>query len=56
MVELQIQDFQQNQKLYLAQKEQLSKHLGHSVDINHIGSTAIPNMVGKNIIDISHKI
>ena len=52
MIELQIQDFQQNQKLYLAQKEQLSKHLGHSVDINHIGSTAIPNMVGKNIIDI----
>ena len=52
MVELIVQDFNKNKQAYEAQKQNLQKVLGADIDIHHVGSTAIPNIVGKNIIDI----
>lgn len=52
MVELKIQDFEYNKEKYLEVEKQLKKLLGSNVKVDHVGSTAIPNMVGKNIIDI----
>ena len=52
MVELIVQDFNENKQAYEAQKQNLQKVLGVDIDIHHVGSTAIPNIVGKNIIDI----
>jgi len=52
MVELINQDYKYNVNLYKNNEQKLKNLLGNSVSINHVGSTAIPNMVGKNIIDI----
>lgn len=52
MVELKIQNFEENKKLFLKLKEDLKGLLGDKTNIEHVGSTAIPNMVGKNIIDV----
>ena len=51
MVELEVQNFEKNKTLYEEKRKELEKKLG-GVAINHVGSTAIPNMCGKNIIDI----
>ena len=52
MVELVKQDFKENKKLYTKIENELRQELGLSIPIDHVGSTAIPNMYGKNIIDI----
>ncbi len=52
MVEIKNQDFDENKKIFEREKNELLKNLGSNVSIEHVGSTAIPNMVGKNIIDI----
>jgi GrpB-like predicted nucleotidyltransferase (UPF0157 family) len=40
-------------KLFNNEKERIQKVLGDSVRIEHIGSTAVPGLGGKGIIDIS---
>ena len=52
MVEIVKQNFNMNKEMFKYVKEQLQKKLGEKVAIEHVGSTAIPNMYGKNIIDI----
>ena len=52
MVELHIQNFEYNKKLFNQEKAKLQKFLPSQTPIDHVGSTAIPNMIGKNIIDI----
>ena len=52
MVELEVQDFETNKGKYLEIEKVLKVKLGEGVPINHVGSTAIPNMCGKNIIDV----
>jgi GrpB-like predicted nucleotidyltransferase (UPF0157 family) len=39
--------------LFNKEKERISKHLGQDVIIEHVGSTAIPGLGGKGIIDIA---
>jgi GrpB-like predicted nucleotidyltransferase (UPF0157 family) len=48
MVTIMRQNFSKNAKLYRCIEAQLRKILG-DVPITHVGSTAIPNMSGKNI-------
>ena len=52
MVELVIQNYSKNYEIYLKTKKLLNGLLGDNISIHHVGSTAIPDMVGKNIIDI----
>ena len=52
MVDLIKQDFTTNKILYSQIANKLTSELGGTYPINHVGSTAIPNMYGKNIIDI----
>ena len=52
MVELKEQNFEKNKQTYLNLEKNLKTLLGEDVPIDHVGSTAIPNMCGKNIIDI----
>ncbi len=52
MVELVTQNFEINKKLYNKIKQQLREKVEQDVPIDHVGSTAIPNMIGKNIIDV----
>lgn len=52
MVELKVQDYNENKKLFLEAKSKLGGVLGTECLIEHVGSTAIPNMLGKNIIDV----
>lgn len=52
MVELVKQNLKENRKIYNNIKKELQHDLKKSISINHVGSTAIPNMYGKNIIDI----
>lgn len=52
MVELEKQNFEENKKLYDNIKLELYKKISKSISIDHVGSTAIPDMYGKNIIDI----
>ena len=52
MVNVVKQNFKKNKILYNKTKQKLKKQIGHNIEINHVGSTAIPNMYGKNIIDI----
>ena len=52
MVELKPQDYTKNKQLYLKTEETLRAHLDKDTPISHVGSTAVPNIVGKNIIDI----
>ena len=46
------QDYDKNKVNYDTVEEDLKKILGDKVTINHVGSTAIPDMYGKNIIDV----
>ena len=52
MIRLIEQDFLKNKETYNNIAEHLRKRLGGRVSIDHVGSTAIPKMCGKNIIDI----
>jgi GrpB-like predicted nucleotidyltransferase (UPF0157 family) len=52
MVKLVKQNFLKNRKLYNNVKQKLIKKLNEDIPINHVGSTSIPNMYGKNIIDV----
>ena len=52
MVELEKQDFIKNKELYKSIENKLRKDIDINIPIDHVGSTAIPNMYGKNIIDI----
>ena len=53
MVTLHKQDYSKNKKLYLENYNTLTKVLNKGTPIDHVGSTAIPNIeYGKNIIDI----
>ena len=52
MVELYKQNFRKNKSLYNSVERNLVKKLGKGVPVCHVGSTSIPNMYGKNIIDI----
>ena len=52
MVELHRQNYSENKKLYTRIENALKEKLGYNTPINHVGSTAIKNMWGKNIIDV----
>lgn len=52
MIEIVKQDFKENKRRYNKLVEKLKIKLPNEVQITHIGSTAIPNMYGKNILDI----
>ena len=52
MVELERQNMKTNKKIYNKALRELKKSLGKNIKIDHVGSTALPNMYGKNIIDI----
>lgn len=52
MVELVRQNYKINKKVYKDIYNKLVQSLGKDIIINHVGSTAIPSMYGKNIIDI----
>lgn len=52
MVELIKQDFDKNKTIYQNIERELRTKIPINVPITHVGSTAIPNMYGKNIIDI----
>lgn len=52
MVKIVKQDFEENKRRYNKLVKKLKIKLPNEVQITHIGSTAIPNMYGKNIIDI----
>lgn len=52
MVEVVKQNFDENKKIYKRIEKQLRKDLKETIPIEHVGSTAIKNMYGKNIIDI----
>lgn len=52
MVELKKQNYQKNKTLYNKVAKQLRKELDKTIPIDQVGSTVIPNMYGKNILDI----
>lgn len=52
MVELKKQNYEHNRERYQEMEKVLHNMLGADVPIDHVGSTAIPQMIGKNIIDI----
>lgn len=52
MIQIVRQNYHKNVKLFNKTKKQLLNILDGSININHVGSTAIPNMSGKNIVDI----
>ncbi|MDY3797736.1 MAG: GrpB family protein [Bacilli bacterium] len=52
MVELHRQNLKYNKKKYKEVKKRLRTRINKNMPIEHIGSTILPNMYGKNIIDI----
>lgn len=52
MVAIVRQNLMKNQRQFAVVKRQLLELLGDDVVIEHVGSTAVPGLVGKNIIDI----
>ena len=52
MVTLKKQNFEENKIKFEILKTKLKSILKADAPISHVGSTAIPNMLGKNIIDI----
>ena len=52
MVHLVRQNKKENLKIYHREVKKIRKVVGSSVPIDHVGSTCLPNMYGKNIIDI----
>ena len=52
MVELEVQDYEKNKRAYKLVEDDIKVMLGENVHVDHVGSTAIPDMCGKNIIDV----
>lgn len=52
MVVLENQNIKENKDIYQKEEKRIRKVLGDNILINHVGSTALPDMIGKNIIDI----
>lgn len=52
MLNLEHQDYQKNIQKFRAESATLAGIVGESFAIHHVGSTVIPNMSGKNILDI----
>lgn len=52
MIELYRQNYKENKKIYNKVLKRLRNKIGKEFPIDHVGSTALPNMYGKNIIDI----
>ena len=52
MVTLERQNFKDNTKRYNKEVKRIRNVIGKDYPINHVGSTALPYMIGKNIIDI----
>ena len=52
MVSLKKQNYIENKKIFNCIEKELRKYLDNTIKIEHVGSTAIKNMYGKNIIDI----
>ena len=52
MVEIIKQNYHENKIKFNKIKKELNRILDNKCIINHVGSTAIPRMIGKNIIDI----
>lgn len=52
MVELKKQNLKTDKQFYNKVEQTLRKLIDKSISIDHVGSTVIPNMYGKNIIDI----
>jgi GrpB-like predicted nucleotidyltransferase (UPF0157 family) len=52
MVKVIKQNYLDNKRIYDSIENKLRKNLIEEISIIHVGSTAIPNMYGKNIIDI----
>lgn len=52
MVALERQNLKENTKIYNKEVKRIRKVIGGYYPINHVGSTALPYMIGKNIIDI----
>lgn len=52
MVAIIKQDYLENKKIYNHIEEDLRRNIDKNIPITHVGSTAIPDMYGKNIIDI----
>jgi len=52
MVNIVKQDFNKNVKKFNKIQKNLKHVLGETTPVDHVGSTAIPNMSGKNIIDV----
>lgn len=52
MVKLIEQEFAKNKELYKEIERLLREKIDKDIPIDHVGSTAIPNMIGKNIIDV----
>jgi len=52
MVKIIKQNLATNKKFYIKIKRELRKRIDKDIPIDHIGSTVIPKMIGKNIIDV----
>lgn len=52
MIELIEQDYEKNKQAYFKIANKLKNVLPNHTPIDHVGSTAIPDICGKNIIDI----
>ena len=52
MIELERQNKKENTKIYKRELKKIRRVVGNNVPIDHVGSTALSNMYGKNIIDI----
>lgn len=52
MVQIVRQNYRENARLFQRIKRQLQETLGGKVAIEHVGSTAIKGMLGKNIVDV----
>lgn len=52
MVVLEKQNKKENTSIYKREEKRIKKALGNDVKVDHVGSTALPYMIGKNIIDI----
>ena len=52
MVALEWQNLKENTKIYNKEVKRIRKVIGGYYPIKHVGSTALPYMIGKNIIDI----
>lgn len=52
MVKVVRQNLAQNRQQFARISRQLNQLLGDKVTIEHVGSTAVPGLIGKNIIDV----